>query len=297
MDFSKLNTGKKSLNDLYKALGKTKLVKTDYSDDTEWTLTKDKDGNGSAKIRFIPSPDGELFVEIRNHGFKENGSWFIENCPKTLDWDNGCPVCEHAKALQKGRDWEKISTAEQATIKPLFAKTSYYANVLVEVDPANPDNDGKVFKFRFGKKLLEKIAARAQDDPLDGSEGINVFDVHEGAALKLKCKKVGGFLNYDDSTWDVSKPLLGGNEDKIDELIKTGPAIGSLRDADKFKSYEELLKKLNRVIGVSGQPAPGNAVSEKEMEAPSKEESPFSKNEEDDTDDSFEYFKSLAEGE
>lgn len=296
MDLSKINTGKKSLNDLFKALGKTKLVKTDYSDDSEWQLTKDKDGNGSAKIRFLPSSDGEYFVEIRNHGFKENGNWFIENCPKTLDWDNPCPVCEHAQSLMKGRDWDKLCDADKSLIKPLFAKTSYFSNILVEVDPANPDNEGKVFKFRYGKKILEKIAGRAQDDPLDGSEGINVFDVMEGASLKLKCKKVAGFLNYDDSSWDVSKPILKGDMDAIDELIKTGMPIGDLRGADKFKPYADLQKRLNRVLGAKDVPsAPGAGVQEKEIKEEIPKENAFGKSESDDTDDSFSYFKQLAE--
>lgn len=296
MDFSKINTGKKSLDNLVKALNKTKLVKTDYSDDTEWSLSKDKDGNGQAKIRFVPSSDGEYFIEVRNHGFKLNGGWFIDNCPKTLDWDNPCPVCEHGEGLKKGREWDKIPKAEQDAIKPFFAKTSYFANVLVEVDPANPENEGKIFKFRFGKKILEKIAGRAQDDPLDGTEGINVFDVLEGASFKIKCKKVAGYLNYDDSAFENPSKLCKGDVDKIDALLATGPALAKLGTTENFKSYADLKKRLVKLLGEDAPPAARDY--QKEDKAATPDVPDLSKEtDEDDTDDSFSYFKNLAESE
>lgn len=301
MDFSKIDSNNKSLDSLLKAFGKTRFAKSDFSDETEWTLTKDKEGNGQAKIRFIPSADGEFFVEVRSHGFKLNDSWYIENCPKTLDWENKCPACEYAGSLKYGRDWDKIPKSEQTKISPIFAKTSYWANILVEKDPTNPENEGKVFKFRFGKKILEKIYSRAIDDPLDGTKGINIFDPVDGASFKLKSKKVAGFLNYDDSSFDVPAPILHGDNDKIDALIKTGVKITDLRKTDNFKSYDDLKKKLARIVGAS------HVAPSADVAMDSKEETKYDSDQNFDNEtstssdtgedeDAFKYFQKLADG-
>lgn len=301
MDFSKIDTNKKSLNALLGAFGKTRFAKSDFTDETEWILTKDKDGNGYAKIRFIPSPDGELFIEVRSHGFKIKESWYIENCPKTLDWDNPCPSCEHANDLKGDREWDKLSKGDQSLIRPIFAKTSYWANILVEKDPANPENEGKVFKFRFGKKILEKIYNRAIDDPLDETKGINVFDPIDGASFKLKSKKVQSYINYDDSSFDAPSQLCDGDSDKIDQLILSGIKIGELRSPANFKSYDDLKKKLMKLLGTTTVDAASTAVDESIPD--SKEEEKYDERVEDtstdsgEEDDAYNYFKDLADGE
>lgn len=257
MDFSNINTSNKSTAALIGALKKTSFVKQDFSKDDEWSISKDKDGNGAAVIRFIASKDGELFQEVRSHGYKNKSAnrWYIENCPKTLDWEKSCPACEHGQNLLAGRDYKTLPKDEQDRIKPFFANTSYWANILVETDPANPENEGKVFKYRFGKKILEKIMARAADDPLDEKiKGINVFDHIDGASFKLVVKKVSGFPNYDTSSFKDPAPLCGGDQKKIDALIASGHDIGYMTTVANFKEYSELKKKFYAVVGLD-QPA------------------------------------------
>lgn len=299
MDFSKINANEKSLNALLGAFGKTRFAKSDFGDETEWKLQKDKAGNGSAKLRFLPSPTGEYFVETRDHGFKIKDAWYIERCPKTLDWENPCPACEYADALKKGREWDHIPESEQAGIRPIFGKTSYWANVLVEKDPENPENEGKIFKYRFGKKILEKIYNRAIDDPIDGTKGINVFDPVEGASFTLRCKKVKGFFNYDDSSFGMPESLFGGDADKIDELIKSGQNINEERGEKKFSSYEDANKKLKRLIGgknvviPDAPPVKESHIDKEEKQYDSSEGVDIPEGNED--DDAFNYFKQLAD--
>ena len=41
-------------------------------------------------------------------------------------------------------------------------KLSYYANILVVSDPKHPENEGKVFLYKFGKKIFDKITEAMQ---------------------------------------------------------------------------------------------------------------------------------------
>jgi hypothetical protein len=302
MDFSNINTNNKGTAALLNALKKTSVVKADYSRGDEWSITKDKDGNGAAVIRFIPSKDGELFQEVRSHGYKNKNTnrWYIENCPKTLDWEQPCPACEHANALMAGRVYKDMTKDEQEKIKPFFANTSYWANILVEKDDACPDNEGKVFKYRFGKKILEKIAARAADDPLDDSvKGINVFDLTDGASFKLVVKKVAGFPNYDTSSFKSPEKLFGGDKKKLAAMAEQSHDIGFMTTEKNFKEYAELKKKFYGVINVA-EPAHKTAESvdttteKQDYEEPNVETSTGSPDASGTGDEDFDYFSHLS---
>jgi hypothetical protein len=277
---------------------KTSFVKQDFSKDDEWTISKDKSGNGAAVIRFIPSKDGELFQEVKSHGYKnpQSNKWFIENCPKTMDWDNLCPACEHAQALLGGRDYKSLTKDEQAKIKPFFTNTSYWSTILVEKDDANPENEGKIFKFRYGKKILEKILGRAGDDPLDDAiKGVNVFDPKDGASFKLVVKRVEGFPNYDTSSFKAPEALLGGNQKKIDALVQTGQEIGYMRTDKNFKEYSDLKKRFYSILGKE-IPAQEEEVLDKPVteESYDKPEVPDVSFDSGSDDEDLDYFKELS---
>lgn len=302
MDFKNINASNKGASALLNELKKrTSVVKNDYSRDDEWTISKDKEGNGAAVIRFIPSKDGELFQEVRSHGYKNpvTNRWYIENCPKTLDWDNPCPACEHAQALLAGRDYKSLTENEKKEIKPFFANTSYWSVVNVEKDDAVPDNEGKSFKYRYGKKILEKIGARAADDPLDDSiKGINVFDVKEGASFKLVVKKVAGFPNYDSSSFKNPEALLGGDKKKVEALLASGPEIGYMSSEKNFKEYGDLKKKFYNILGIN-ENIPTSAekldttTEEAKYEEPVTSSTSFDSGSEGEDED-LDYFKNLS---
>lgn len=243
-----------------------------YDDKDEWKLTLDKAGNGSATIRFLPSKDDNSvpFVKIFTHGFKENGQWFIENCPTTLgnqDGNNPCPACEANSEL-----WETGLESNKKIASKRKRNLSYWANIIVVKDSKNPDTEGKVFKYRFGSKIMEKIQAKANPPEELGEDPIDVTCVFDGADFFLSTKKVSGYQNYDDSQFKTPKPVKG-----IEDEAKQEEIIGSMHDLNKiiapseFKKYDELKSRFERVTGEKSGASSATADAEKELDDFDKE--------------------------
>lgn len=222
-------------------------------DEKEWKLTLDAQKNGSAVIRFLPNrSDDELaFVRIVNHSFKKQNQWYIENCPSTHGDYDGCPVCQYisdndlfekAKA-NKGGEADKL-------LGQIGRKQSFWANILVIKDPGNPENEGKVFKFRFGKKIMDKITATIAGNPDLDEPGIAVTCPFAGANFTLKAKKVGDWPNYDDSTFGVPGPIKGIDDEAVQKAIFEGMSdLRPITAPDQFKPAAELTAKFTKVFG------------------------------------------------
>lgn len=220
--------------------------KNDYgnSDDTKyWKPERDKAGNGSATIRFLPAADGDElpWVAEYSHSFQgPTGRWYIEKCLSTIGADD--PVNVFNKKLWQGSEKDK----EQA--KKQKRKLAYVSKILVITDSKHPENEGKVFFFKYGKKIFEKMMDKAQPT-FEDETPVNVFDLWEGADFKLRIKQVDGFPNYDTSVF--SDPKAVGDDDEIVEVMKKAAELGTLKsliDPSKLKSYEELEKKLKSVL-------------------------------------------------
>ena len=193
MSFSSLKKNKASVfSKLQKQLEDTNKVGT--TDERLWKLTTDKAGNGFAVIRFLPASDGEdmPFVKMYSHGFQGPGGWYIENSLTTLGKDD--PLGEYNREL-----WNSGDETLKEQVRKQKRKLSYYANVYIVKDPGNPENEGQVKIYRFGKKIYDKIMDAVNGDELEGREGINPFDFWTGANFKLRAKKVAGYPNYDSS--------------------------------------------------------------------------------------------------
>lgn len=217
----------------------TKLAKTpanSYADDRFWMLSKDSAGNGAAVLRFLPQKDpseSPVILTFR-HAFQTGGMWFIEECPHTIG--EKCPVCEYSSSI-----WNSNEDEARAH----WRKKSYIANVLVVEDKANPDNEGRVFLYKFGKTIYDKVMDRVAPDEEDGDEGVNVFDFDEGLDFRLKMGQKAGYNNYDKSAFVFKMSAIADGDLKVQET--TYNAIYSLKEftePSKFKSYDELLKKL-----------------------------------------------------
>ncbi|AHY25227.1 single strand DNA binding protein [Pectobacterium bacteriophage PM2] len=223
-----------------------------YDDDkNEWKL-KDTEGVGSAVIRFLPSKNEENpspFLKLVNHGFKKNGQWYIENCTSTHGDFDSCPVCQH---LTKN---DSFNTNE-AEYKLLKRKTSFWANILVIKDPAVPANEGKVFTYRFGQKIMDKINKMVEVDVELEEVPVDVTCVFEGANFSLKCKMVGGFKNYDDSKFLSQSKIAGIDDEETQTKLIEG--MSDLTEMAKFKSFEDNQKKFAKVMGTA---ALGGAAS------------------------------------
>lgn len=217
-----------------------------YEDDgTEWKPTKDAAGNGLAVIRILPAKDDGVedmpFAKIYSHSIKHNNQWYIENCPTTIGGQ--CPVCDSNTEL-----WASGIEANKKLASERKRKLRYIGNIVVIQDKANPDAEGKVFKFGFGVKIMEKIIAMGKPE-FPGQPCIDVTDVYEGAPMYLKLQKVNGQNNYDSSTFGPQAALFDGNEKQLKAAFDAMHPLTPITAPNQFKSYEELLAKFNKVMG------------------------------------------------
>lgn len=205
-------------------------------------LETDKTGVGRAIIRFLPAPPNEdkAFVKLYNHGFQVNGKWLIENCPTTLG--QSCPICEKNSEL-----WNTGLDSDKEVARARKRKLSFYSNVYIVSNPADPSLEGSVMIFRYGKKIYDKILA-AMKPEFEDDVSIDPFDLWKGANLRLRVKNVAGYPNYDDSVFEDPSPLHK-DDSKLEEIWKSEHSLQELVLPDKFKPEAELKKRLNYVLG------------------------------------------------
>jgi len=215
----------------------------DYKDDRFWRPTLDSASNGYAVIRFLPAVEGEdiPWVKLYSHAFKGKGGWFIHNCPTTLG--EKCPVCE-----ANGELWNSGTESDKRIARDRKRKLNYVSNILVVEDPAAPQNKGKVFLFKYGKKIFEKIQEQMNPE-FDDETAVNPFDFWKGANFKLKVRKVEGYVNYDKSEFSAASGLFDGDDAKLEALWKKQYALKEFVNPKEFKSYPELKTKLVDALG------------------------------------------------
>ena len=219
------------------------------ADERFWKAELDKSGVGSAVIRFLPAPDGEElpWVKVYSHAFQGPGGWYIENSLTTTGGKD--PVSDYNRQL-----WNSGNDADKDTVRKQKRKLSYYSNVYVVKDPLHPENEGRVFLFKYGKKIFDKILEAMQPE-FDDETPINPFDFWQGANFKLKIVKKDGFWNYDKSEFDKVAPLLD-DDDALEALWKKQYSLSAITAPDQFKSYEDLERRLKTVLGQKPVQAP-----------------------------------------
>jgi hypothetical protein len=236
------------------------------SDDRLWKPEMDKTGNGFAVVRFLPAPESEElpWAKMYSHGFQGPGGWYIENSLTTIGQKD--PVSEYNREL-----WNSGSDKDKETVRKQKRKLSYYSNIYVVKDPANPANEGKIFLFKYGKKIFDKVMAAMQPEFEDESP-INPFDFWQGANFKLKIRKVDGYWNYDKSEFGSIEPLLD-DDDALEAIWKKEYSLTAITAQDQFKSYEELDKRLKHVLGQKPISKPQSFDEENEYESYTQTES------------------------
>ena len=271
-------------------------------DERLWKPELDKSGNGFAVIRFLPAPDKEEipWAKLYTHAFQGPGGWYIENSLTTVGGKD--PVADYNREL-----WNSGNESDKDTVRKQKRKLSYYSNIYVVKDPTNPANEGKVFLFKYGKKIFDKIMEAMQPEFEDESP-INPFDFWQGANFKLKIVKKDGFWNYDKSEFDSVAPLLS-DDDALEAIWKKEYSLAAVTATDQFKSYEDLERRLKYVLGK--KPAQQRFIPDEELEDESEglnsrsvaEEtvtravttSTLSTTVDKDEDDALSYFLKLAE--
>ena len=271
--------------------------KKSYKDERLWKPELDKTGNGYAVLRFLPAVEGENmpWAKLWNHAFQgPTGQWYIENSLTTLG--NNDPVSEMNSAY-----WNSGVESDKEIARRQKRKLQYYSNIYVVSDSKHPENEGKVFLFRYGKKIFDKLMESMQP-AFEDETPVNPFDFWQGANFKLKIRKVDGYWNYDKSEFEASSALFD-NDDDIEEVWKKQYSLDDFTAPTNFKSYDELKTRLNMVL--AGTTTVGNVTTLMEDEPISatvtldtKEEptpTVTSKATTDDDEDTIDYFQKLAE--
>ena len=261
--------------------------KKSYVDERLWKPELDKSGNGYAVIRFLPAVEGEdmPWAKVWNHAFQgPTGQWYIENSLTTVGQKD--PVSEHNTKL-----WNTGLESDKETARKQKRKLQYFSNIYVVSDSKHPENEGKVFLYRYGKKIFDKLMAAMQPE-FEDETPINPFDFWEGANFKLKIRKVDGFWNYDKSEFETPSAL--GDDSVIEGIWKKQYALKEFTASTNFKSYEELKTRLDAVL--SGTVSVGNVtdtMDDEPIASPKVDTKPVESKQEDE-DDTMDYFNKLA---
>ena len=258
-------------------------------DDRFWKAELDKSGNGYAVIRFLPDQhnDDMAFVRVFNHGFQGPGGWYIENSLTTLGQKD--PLAEYNSTL-----WNSGVEANKEIARKQKRRLTYFSNIYVVEDKANPQNEGKTFLFRYGKKIFDKISSMANPEFEDESP-VDIFNLWEGANFKLKIRKVDGFSNYDKSEFITPAPLFE-DDTKLEETWNSQHSLDEFVNEKNFKSYDELKSRLDIVLGntkTAAMSAPSSVDQVDHTDVPFDGGTPIT--EETSNDENLDYFKKLAE--
>ena len=297
VDFATLKSNRsKSIESLTEELNK---INTKYQndDDKYWQPTVDKAGNGQAIIRFLPPPGDEKapFIRYWEHGFKGPGGWYIEKSLTTLGENDPC--AEHNNTL-----WESGRESDKKIARDQKRKLYYVSNIYVVSDPANPENDGKVFLFKYGKKIFDKIFDK-MNPAFEGDEKINPFDLWDGCNFRLRIRKVEGYRNYEKSDFAGKTPLLE-DDDEMKVVWESEHPLQPIIAPDKFKTYDALKARLDKVLKINTATKSDNSDSKPDSSSKFKStksssppwESSNPEDDEDDSEDTTNFFKKLRDG-
>jgi len=286
-DFSALKRNRNTFDSLKKAMeAPSTNAEAGSKDDTRfWQPEVDKAGNGMAIIRFLPAPaaDGDdalPWVRVFNHGFQGPGGWYIENSLTTLNQKD--PVSEYNSIL-----WNSGIEANKEIARKQKRRLTYISNILVVSDPKNPENEGQIRLYKFGKKIFDKISEAMNPEFADETP-LNPFDFWEGANFKIKIRQVEGYRNYDKSEFDSITPV-DGDDDKLEAIWKKEYSLKEFLEPKQFKAYDTLKAKLDKVLGLDGV-APVKTKAEDTILTSAKSAPSLNEN-----DEELDYFRSLAE--
>ena len=303
MSFEALKRSRGNFDKLTKeleALTKTTTTQSSGKDERFWRPELDKSGNGYAVIRFLPAVEGEElpWARLWSHAFQGPGGWYIENSLTTMNKKD--PVSEDNSRL-----WNTGLDSDKEIARKRKRKLTYYTNVLIVSDPKNPENEGQVKLYNFGKKIFDKIT-EAMQPQFEDEKPLNPFDFWEGANFKLKIRKVDGYWNYDKSEFESSSSLAD-NDDDIQSTWKKQYALSEFSDPSTFKSYDDLKARFEKVVYGTGNTTTADKIDtptiddeesapvvEKKSE-PKQSVAPVESNDDDGDDDTMDYFSKLVE--
>ena len=308
-NFASLKKSSSSLDRLTKEIEKLNTPassnESNKGDDRFWKLERDKSGNGSAVIRFLPTPavdgeDGLPWIRYFDHGFKgPTGKWYIENSLTSLGDKTKDPLGEFNSYLWNLADDDGSWSRKQARAQK--RRLHYVSNIMVISDPKHPENEGKIFLYKFGKKIFDKITL-AMNPEFEGDKPVNPFDLWKGANFKLRIRTVDSYPNYDQSLFDSVNPL-SNDDDELERIWNKEYSLKEFTDPKNFKSYDQLKAHLDVVLAEDRgyQDFSGNSRPSASSPAPVARTAPKAVSEpswtstvDDDEDSELEAFRKLA---
>ena len=307
-NFATLKKSSSTLERLTKEIEKSNSPAEKKSgDDRFWKLERDKSGNGSAVIRFLPvsaadGEDGLPWVRYFDHGFQgPTGKWYIETSLTTLNQKD--PVSDFNSELWGDRTIEdpNYRVEERKQARKQKRRLHYISNIYVVSDPKNPENEGKVFLFKYGKKIFDKITM-AMNPEFEGDKPMNPFDLWKGANFKIRIRTVDGYPNYDQSLFDASRPL-NDDDDRLEAIWKKQHSLKEFVDPSNLKSYDQLKKRLDEVLGFNPSAMQSSKPNPEVVQKAAMNTAPVRKTAEDsppfdldEDDEDLDAFKRLALG-
>ncbi|MBI33601.1 MAG: single-stranded DNA-binding protein [Gammaproteobacteria bacterium] len=286
MSFADLKAKAMKLDSLVGAAEQDGGKKESYAqDERKWKPTRDKSGNGYAVIRFLPAKEGDdlPWAKYWDHFFKgPTGQWYVEKSLTTIGKDD--PVSEMNTKL-----WNSGIESDKQIARDRKRRLHYVSNIYVVNDPANPENEGKVFLYEYGKKIFDKIMDSMRPQFQDETP-VNPFDLWKGANFKIKIAKVEGYVNYDRSSFDAPTPLA--EDSQLEAIYNQEYSLKEFTDETTFKPYDELKLKLTRVLGEAG--AVTSSAESMELEDSVTTTTPTPEIKKPPVDDTMSYFEKLA---
>lgn len=223
-------------------------------DERFWRPTLDEKGNATAIIRFLPDQTGTPWAKIYTHNFNYmlDGvkKYWIQNCVNTFGYDRECPICKKNQEY-----WNSSFESDKKIASARKRKLEYTSNILVIKNPANPEDEGKVFLFKYGVKIFDKIKEKMfpSDEMKSLGEGMYEeyipFDLYDGANFIFVQKKQGDYPNFDNSKFDSRKPL--GTDDKIGLVMSKVYDLSPFMEEDKFPTNDKVISTLGSILGLT----------------------------------------------
>ena len=277
--------------------------------DDFWLAELDKAGNGSAVIRFLPTPavdekanpDAALpWAKVFQHAFKgPSGKWMIDVCPTTLGNGNECPVCDHNSVLwNSGKESDK-----EFVLKNTKRKVHYVSNIYIVNDPKHPENNGTVRQFKYNEsifqKLMEAIKPKFEDEtPFDP------FDLFAGADFKLRIYKDGDYSSFDKCEFAAIGPMLD-DEAEMEKVYNQEQSLLKHLDPSLVKTYDELKTRMEKTLGLNSDGTQAKRTTVETLKeaaekaktgpAPKRPTPAAERTLPEDDDDDMDYFRKLAE--
>lgn len=264
VDFAKYKalreTNKEKKEEAFKKEALQESGSYDNDDKRFWKPTMDKVKEvGGAVIRFLPEGNESNllnYVKYFEHSFKnpENGKWYIERSLSSLP-----ELGQDSIALLNKKLWSSSSEKDHPHKKIASRQkrnTKYIANVLVINDPANPDNNGKVFLYKFGPAIYDKIkeAKFPTEDAITGKKAsaLDPFDIIDGANFEIRIKNTDNGWSYLDSRFATVTPLAT-NDAVFDAILNQLYDLTEFIEVKNYKSNQVLDKRLIEVLGKTYQ--------------------------------------------